>query len=397
MRAAWPSGLSRKKMKSRRKAYRKKRGTSGAYGTYANKVLSSLYNPFTTKNNQPKWPDGKCQYSIGRKHQHASELHGEEMVIALFPGVVNWCLAIQSNTVTNATLDTVTNIFRANHTSKLSVAYNYTKATKSTPNTEFHQWYINTPTVFTSWRPVSYALHIRCINNDESNEGWFECIRTGRQPFTTEMGLTTTKDEEGSILFYPASIVPSNTAIATWMATRNWSLSPTYATGKIKDLGAYVFQLNNQKTDNDFLPLQTIYAEVNGTDAISPESSGTLAVVTKDTDDNNVVGAVIKQNDTATLGFTPGNVDHYWKDTVYSDALDMILIRIHGVANTKLLLHSVANMEFLMPEGSEYAQYMSAAYSAKPQLNRFLAHRNKYNKMAFQTVGSLYRNYENIK
>ena len=63
---------------------------AGSSNSYSDKVFSTLYNPFSIKNNNPKWPDGLANYSVGKKNQFSSEVYGRDLVLCLFPGMSNW-------------------------------------------------------------------------------------------------------------------------------------------------------------------------------------------------------------------------------------------------------------------------------------------------------------------
>jgi hypothetical protein len=391
-------GRSSYKSSYKRKSYGYKKQRGGSSTTFASKQIASLYNPFTTKNNQPKWPDGKCQYSIGRKHQQASEVSGKELLIAIFPGVGNWVTAFVD--IEGAFIPAVAKVEAgdplviteraipqlkqfdcvANHTSALSVGYSHEN--RDTNEGSVHQWKVPATTHFERWRPVSYALHIRCVNNDEQNEGWFECIRSGRDALSDSFGVTISNIPDKGVKCYPGSIMPQNTAMVGWFKSDGWSLQPTYATGKVRDLGNYVFQLNNQKETNNFQEFKNLQIKELAVDKELYRQNGV--------EQDDLVYVVPRKELTDNDVITAADVE-YFDNTIYHDALDIILIRVHGSDTTKLLLHSVANMEFMMPDSAEYAQYMSVSYPAQSQLDAYRNARIKYNKMPFQSIQSMMR------
>lgn len=349
------------------------------HNALGNKQLATLYNPFSHKNHQPKWPDGKCQFSIGRKHQAASEVAVSDCVVALFPGAINWCLVLNK--------DGDNYNVEANHTSSLSIHY----LMRNLATTLAYQWYIPDESHFSAWRPVSYAMTIRNINNDENNDGWFEAIRTPRNAFLAEMGLTAPSDNQDTTpIFHPGSILPSTNLCNKWMLTNRWTDQPTYVTGKLKDIGNYVFQLNHQKRNNDFLKFRTLNLPVT---AVQTPADNTYRI--RDDADNTVASYVLK--DINAVEDPEIYHNDQLQDSLYHDCLDVIIVRIHGIPlagdGTKLLIHSVANMEFLVDENSEFAQYTSSSYPAYQGLNTYLDYRLKFNKTPMHTNKYNYSGY----
>lgn len=339
--------------------------TNSQANSFAGKQMATLYNPFSLKNNQPKWPDGKAQYSIGRKHQHAAEITDNNFVVVLFPGLTNWCIAAKHDGTTATLL--------ANHGSTLSVKYAHGVDTGS------HWWNVGSGIAdhFETWRPVSYAMVIKNINNDEWNEGWFEAIRTPRNVFMETFGLSTEDTTENSNpQVFVANAVPDAVSMQAWFNSMKWTNQPTYVTGKLKDIGNYMFQLNNQKRDNDFLKVRNLSLH---SEALNEETVNVY------NDTANIAIPKIGLESGSTI--TAGEIKNF-ENTVIHDSLDIVLVRIHGNTDeenkTKMLIHTCANQEFMCAENSEFAQYQSAAYPALYELNSYLEYRSKFSKIPMQ-------------
>lgn len=356
--------------------------SGGAALTYGNRQMATLYNPFSMKNNQPKWPDGKVTYSIGRKHQAASELNAEEAVICLFPGVNNWCTAYLS---TANTTGAKFNLF-LNHQSQLSVSYTYEEVTAKT--LKYHQWTLPPTTFrFDAWRPVSYAMQIRCINNDEKNEGWYEAIRIPKPCMDHTFGICIDNESNNVPTVQVGNVLPQSQILQKWSVADHWTCQPTYVTGKLKDIGNYMFQLNHQLRDNDLQPLKNFNVLEDA--AITEEFTLYNASMT-----NGLHLVFPKDKVTTQETFTGADVEDF-RNTVYNNNLDIILVRIHGQTDTKLLVHSVANIEFTVKENTEWAMYTSPSYQAKDALNEYLDSRSKYHRQPQQFLKNTYINREN--
>ncbi len=375
---------------------------SGHLTTVGSKVLSTVYNPFSIRNNQPKWPDGLASYSIGKKRQYCSEVYGRDLVIALFPGYYNWCQAYEWNEALN-------HFFLA---------------------TNHHQWNIDDLTFFAtanvakwyqtdyktakyaSWRPVSVGLRIECANNDEDNDGWFEAIRTSRDTYRHRFGIlaaqgaTATEPNTpfpGPIVkerpfcrttLYHGMVLPSDLTVQEWHSARNWALQPSYATGKLKDIGDYIFALNQSNNDNEFIKLRPVSTDGDGVqeqtvyrrnyDLITQYSPIPVILDTNPIPAGNAMNfipitEVAQENGLPT---TATKIPDFQKSFV-SDAFDMILIRVHGLDVTRLMIHTVSNLELTCNEHSPYAQFLTISYPNKDALDAFKAVQAKQRERPF--------------
>lgn len=372
---------------SKRNSYSKKSYSKKSYSSKSHsKHLACLYNPFSVDSNQPKFPDGRTQYSIGRKHQATNEVQSGNFIVVLFPGFSNWCFA-QSTTMTaaaannpitgSASLKQASLRTMMNHNSTLSTVYSYT--------TNATNWSVYPPlaNAFEAWRPVSYGMQIRCINNDENNEGWYEAVRIGVNKLNlwetglcTRIGTDTVDYNIGDIQIDPEILVD-------WLVQGKLAQNPTYTCGKFKDIGKYIFQLNHGNKDNDFISItDTSATKVSSTDRYY----GAITNATNEAD-GDITQFIFPEKTLANEN--TARVGTFSTKNHVSSNMDIIVVKIVGEANnTKALIHTVANHELTCKDGTDYAQYQSVAYSVLPQLQRFLDYRVKHHKLPLSLLKS---------
>lgn len=334
-------------------------------------------------------------------------------MVVLFPGSTNWCVAYTRRDVSITTGNPpVTSTLKqypllANHGDNRT----FDISQKSVVHNGVQQWSLLFPSdTYSAWRPVSYALKIRCCNNDEENDGWFEAVRTSRNTFLDEFGVTinstfanntdpnTAEPSVDTYLqiyeprVYLGSVLPSKKTVEKWLYDTEWYNMATYCTGELKDIGDVMFQLNNEKAENDFKKV----CAFNGQDSATNAENITV-IDYSDTNPRESVGTVstlavtelripkTHSTDVGASGTLP--VDNsllgQYQDTFLSDSMDIIIIRIHGIKETRLLLHSVANIELMCGEFSQIAQYQTVCYSDLDALERYIEKRNSAYKLPF--------------
>jgi len=389
---------------------------SGHQTTIGSKTMSSIFNPFSIRNNQPKWPDGLASYSIGRKNQYTSEVYGKDLVFAFFPGLLNWCQVYY--------WDEDANVFHlvSNHHKYDNVDLMYEFSNDlGTGTNDNHVWRnVNIdPKYYESWRPVSLGLRIECVNNDEDNDGWFEAIRTNRDTYRHRLGIikagtgglndTTLKSANTAPTsyehtdLYHGMMYPATMTVQEWYSARNWALHPSYSSGKLKDIGDYIFTLNQTTNDNEFIKLralsvaptgvipQDVYRREYDTSSVTlkytiPPVWGTSTAVA-DTTNYIPVTEVNQETGTTTQASLIPDVQKLY----ISDAFDMILIRVHGLDNTRLMLQSVQNIELTCGERSPYLQFTSVSYPNKEGLAQYLNIQSKQRETPYyRTETGLY-------
>lgn len=373
---------------------------SGKNISYSERIFASLYNPFSIKNTSPKYPDGLANFSTGIKRQHASEVYGRDLVICLFPGKQNWCQCYEWDETDNRLVLWANHGVKSEAVCKTAVINDPTSDRSIVPDQKWN-----------NWRCCGVALKIECANNDEDHDGWFECIRTDRNATRHRFGILTFTDFPATGSHYSVSterkdvwitpfkrndyyighMLPSNATVQEWYSARNWALMPSYASGKLKNIDNYVFCLNPNKDDNEFVKtkpvsysLEGIFEEVpyeyplDDYDGVPP-TKGTAAMV-----DANL------KNEIPTMELNENNTlpdDFYeipnFEQSFMSQSWDMIIIRIHGIDATRLSLHSVSNLELTCNEFSEESRYLTPAYPDTDKLAQWRAHVTKERKIPF--------------
>lgn len=439
--------------------------------------LAVVCNPWQEHEN-PKFPDGRAQYSVGRRHVNAEEVKytsvpdgrtdqlsdKETSLIVLFAGINNHCVMVQemdcatdlkgSMTTQDAymgQLDSYVGALLSNHYSKTGVAFNsdikMLDADQSyIPEVALHRRLATlTPTSasFKAWRPVSVGLRIKCLNNETEDGGWFEAIRTSRNLLTDLSGSGKLNGNPFGVAFQHdfytkkvtwdltddniASVLPGVTATdkskkitagnllpSIGFISRNthedlsdWGAHQSYCQGKITDLDCVEFQLNCVKKANEFIPIRPIqmynawpeWSLLEGTALSLARSTSTLFLNKQWLFANPNFNNLFRSYDPASHGLVPRfsgedmhnmsneqTLPQQWniedtRDTLqplYSDAFDIIMIRIHGKrGKTKLFLETVCNREYLVQDNGPYAEYQTPSYSDADALYDVLDYRNQ--------------------
>lgn len=392
--------------------YNKRQKYSNRRNNYSTGVqVKSLNNPFDTSNGQPKWPDGLATYSIGRRHQATSEITLNDYMIVLFPGTVNWCQVLTTHAGVedlvepeNSTEDRVE--VWANHSTNISFTYSTAADSRTEPidTDEDLQWEIGLDG-FTEWRPVQYAMHMQLINTSDRNEGWYEAVRIDKNSLVNRWGVYRGLGSPlgngnfimGSPHFHMGGVQPPYKIAYQMQRGYTWSQEPTYITGELQDIHNAVFQLNHIKERNDFKKITNLRGNTNGYKAsnvyqrddvithqyvslIHPSANQFQTILAKEP---NSIQSDVPQD--TQEEFVP---ELFFTEQLVSDAFDIIVVKVHGAYGTKLLLHSVANIEFLCAENGQFAQYQTPCEEDIQGLKNFLWIRNTRYKYPFHYLAS---------
>lgn len=424
-------------------------GDEHRYGkdrTIASKALSTLYNPFSIRNNQPKWPDGLANYSIGRKQQFGSEVYGRDLVIALFPGSQNWCMCFEWKEGPNRAVilanhgDTRTFEWKTENTGAAG-----TETINYEPVKEISDDFRDTAGLtgrdsqyrYSGWRGVSYGLKLECCNSEEENDGWFECIRTSRNLMKHRFGVldhykeadvNPAEFEVEPVVnkyipnLFDMDVAPGYMTVQEWYSARNWALNPSYASGKLKNIGNYVFHLNPESKLNPFQKLKPVSFQRGLTSesmqywvaAFSNlESRPPLRKAAENEATLNVPMTEIKQNPPAeAAAHTPTGEDATnatvaddgdvgaadtgatsaetlnleFAEHLIDNSFDIVLIRIHGVDSTRISMHSVANIELTCDEMSRLSQTQTICYPNVQGLQKYVETVHEQRRLPMQPV-----------
>lgn len=392
----------------------KDRFSGGAAMSFGNKQIATLYNPFSMKNFDPKWPDGKTTYSIGNKVQRVTDVdkgNCENLIIVLFAGINNWCQCFKRPVNSTDYLQVFSHSLSRQDSVLLSEfqtpSGTGTTTTVPSPDELDRQTWIlyKNPNLqsYVGWRPVSVGLKIDCINSDEDNDGWFECIRTERTSLQhaellslSSQATETIFDNTDSHIIGPCGIGFNHDILNTWYMAKDWSLQPTYQTGKLHNLSRYMFQLNPVREDNDFRILDSVNIPNS---SIQRNQFGTLEADGEEV--NSYFTSTAYSNGASVLEFyefrdlsTADDIvqpqvklDKFKRD-IFHDSFDMIIIRVHGLNKTRLKFHSVYNVEYIEDEYKK-SNHATASYAAMHALSSFRNYRNRFGHSPYQYLGRL--------
>jgi len=225
-----------------------------------------------------------------------------------------------------------------------------------------------TNSAIAKWRLVSSGLKIQLLNNSDENEGYFECAR-----------LQTSAVESNYCLYAMDGTSPAGPFVAddqVWVAPviatvggaasesqffgiESTALveSPTYRTGKLRDIHKYIFALNPNGRNHGW---------TNLTGNASGKISGPLFSVGNKTISND-------------------DIINYNRDQNY----DCMVIRIHGrnltgtpnTPKTKVLIQSAHNLEIVYETGQPLARYHTEGHVASLSTsNKKKWQKNQYKK-----------------
>lgn len=341
---------------------------------YAKNNLAVVCNPwFETE--FPKYPDGKAQWSIGRKFRFAEEIRSTTegtFLIALFAGVNNWALAIQPGKPKEETYKLL-----SNHVTEGGIQFDstYIEAPEGSMEDNTRMTLIPTDKSYESWRPVSVGLRLKCLNTDEEDGGWWEAIRTSRDKVFRDMGFmfrypNVTSNTHPSKKTYNGniSLTIGNVRKDANEDKADWANIPSYCTGKVTHLQFYDFQLNYIREDNDFIRL-------GPTELIKGVAEHFVEYPDLIQTDQYV-------SDTVVVHKTFNEEDHQvWenerpREMLVADCMDVILIRIHGQKETKIFMEGVYNQEVLVPQEGTYSTYQTPTMAKRETLEKIVKARN---------------------
>lgn len=375
---------------------------TGKNYSYGSRVMSTLWNPFSYKNHEPKYPDGLAQFSIGRKYTNVTRTISKEVFIVLFPGLHTYCtvfITIPDGTgIPNAQRFRLADVHRRNDTPiEITTQVGVGNKGPEGGGTNYHcVW--RTSQNFSAWRPVSQAVKIKPLNrtygsNCGKNDGWWEAIRSSMKITPDKFGLTQRLNAPNVINPPPnifpvfrnlseiGDLLPTVDAAFEMQQAQNWTLQPSYTTGTINDLHKWTFQLNAIRNDNPFVDIKDVrFIYQTQLDFNDHRTAQETAVYRYPTNRSNMeLNLVLYQFDVVTQDYPAFAGRQPNQKTLpmgypnqYSEFLDIILIRLHGMESSEYLVSSVANHEYLAHE-TELRDYQTNSYAATRELEEYLA------------------------
>lgn len=183
----------------RRSTYRLRRGAKKAYvSSSATKELMVYQNPYSSKTQQPKIPDGSRNYSLGVSFRGQLSVTGKDILIMLTPTltVQGWYSKDDGSTWAPIATNNPSGIKR-DETNNL--------------------WKMEATADMEAWRMVSCGLKVKNINNYNANDGYWKAIRY--RPCS----------DYGYVTAYPTPVFPGD----IW---GDWANDPSFSSGRVKDL-----------------------------------------------------------------------------------------------------------------------------------------------------------------
>lgn len=401
--------------------------------TFSKKQEAVLNNPFTIHNNTPKWPDGLASYSLGVKHQRTTEVRGMEHLIVLFPGLVNWlcCYSLirdpipETAPVSGGDPRPLPPSERKTFT--MTACHGLNQGDDDIVKFKIVNEHIirDTEEKVVEWRPVSIGLRLYCANTDRTNEGWIEAVRVPHgqireffslihfqaqdatdeyptlyhtqpnpNPFTLQYPHMGGQVSQGMLSLsenYIKKITRGYLDYGMFLASL-----PGYGTIPLKDVADYQFCLNPNKHYNEFNTIRNFHFGTNEYwnptshrwytyDFLAP---GYVLVGQGGTQEENrtwIERSYVQSMDK--------NTEIHVENTAFldqgfeSNAFDTIILRVHGMENSRLVIHTAANYEYLTTNAQETG--VSVTYSDLPMVNRYIERRNAFHKLPFDSK-SLY-------
>lgn len=210
--------LRKKRTLRRRKTYTKRKITKTTkkyVGHEPTQQLMVYLNPFSTRTQQPKIPDGSRNYSLGvslRGQNMADKTAPNTLYVALFPGAKSWTVYGQSVIGTPPTQWFSSGIGPIN----------------TTPEGDANEE--PAPNEISAWRGVSFGMKLSAVSNTHQDAGFWRAIRI--------RGC----DAANTGTFPSTAIEPAITNFAMWPN------DPSFSSGTLRNLSKKDFIL---ATEND--------------------------------------------------------------------------------------------------------------------------------------------------
>jgi hypothetical protein len=307
-------------------------------------AISTYINPFSVATANPKIPDGKGTFSAGVRLQNVQACANDaqqDMTIFLFPGLTNGCYIEGDNRAEVCTPGGIGpprqeflpgRLYGSAYKRHIDLPVN-TFAPAFPPGTpwavgnDLPEFNATIDCPIKQWRLVSQATKVMLTNNYDNNEGWFEAFRT-----TLEHDEVYTRRVDAPAndfnYFGAANPLAHRTFIlcprSNYLNRNNAVEHPSYVSGKLRDIGKYIFQLKPVNSDHRF------------------------------------------------VDFT--NTTTY--DKMYDTSYDTIIITIHGrpmvgaAPGSSVVVHTVSNQEVIYDEGSALSRFHSECYKDLQSLSR---------------------------
>lgn len=195
-------------------------------------------------------------------------------------------------------------------------------------------------TDITSWRQVSFGAKMQLLNTDETNDGWFECVRFKMPQDFNNMAITGEGTLTGNVDAQQSFFVHPRLGYMKQELDEFMVQEPSYMRGRLKDIHQYDFNLKHFDGDH---PWQMIPGRLSLTHMVYSNVHNQVL---------NDLSASVTHTDGGTLVDSLSNFNYKTMDCIY--------IRIHpGTTGSKLLLDVVSNQENIYHPSSDLSQFQS--------------------------------------
>lgn len=338
------------------------------------KDLAVFHNPFSKATQQARIPDGKATASLGTRVQNVVSVtplenptqilgQGETLHVLLYPGLGAGCMIAAAESPNHS----IREFYLQGFAGHGMLQQNLNGAAGSWPDTsttgDGNDIQLKQVNALAKWRLVSQGLNIKLVNNNESNDGWFECVRINQMKDPSDYQVTTINDSTNNS---QATIAPSKEFINNLVQDTNLVQEPSYQTGLLKDIHKHIFCNHPVTNECKFKELEEEYR----------------LRLNVDTDQNDA------GTDVGAIGLAPtGSPTRYYDlndgsaraskliASFVDQEHDMIYIRLHGRLRgqggdsvdgvpTQLLFHLCANHEIMYDSSRDISKYMMPGISA---------------------------------
>lgn len=331
------------------------------------KQLSVVKNPFSMATNQPKIPDGKSQTSLSRRLRLCKEvtnnfngstgaIHIVMMPILGCPVMAFDCVA----TDTKFKKKWVPFFFKG-----AGIGYSsYTEVLGTADTTQFDEDVTMATyqgTEMSKWRIVSEGLRLQLMNVMDENDGWWEACRFNWRESVANYGIMQEApgdagewfDDPTALASYKNAnggryLVHPDTSLNTYLGSLNLLTQPGYESGLLRDINKKQFVLAPHGCESEFnkIPDQTAYLQ------IQPTEGQFRDIIPNNLTTDQSMG--MYQHSLGCKEILNSFLDQSW---------DALYLRIHpraqALGGSKLLMHTIQNLELCYPPNSLLAEYQT--------------------------------------
>ena len=361
-----------------RKAPTRRAPRSRNLGGRAAAELAAFHNPFSKVVQQPRIPDGKATHSLGTRCQSVKDLKANDvgswdltkntMHIFLFPGISSSVIAFNTpvNFQSASTQDRDFFVMGYKDHAPFFVSTDTDWFRISSQAAEEEATLRNTKKI-AKWRLVSSGVKISLVNNDETNDGWFEAVRINNCMANEDFMLTTMNNSNVNSL----GVVTPSINFAQQMENETSLVEESsYQTGLLKDIHKYTFNLH---PTTDQIEFKTLHEEYNLRNN-NPDDP-----VTNSVGQNDIIRTNVDYHNNKVALFDNGSqrAQNFVEKMVCRDH-DMIYIRVHGRAtnsetdvSSQLLLHATSNYEVMYDASNDLSKYQLKGEN-HPQMDKHI-------------------------